>query len=84
MNSVLKSRLKKVFWVALIIGIVATTLTGTLVWNGTNPEGEFHVDGVPTFNFIQVLILTFLPVTSAFILISSPFVYLFSRPTSKP
>lgn len=83
MNPVFKSRLKKVFWVALLIGFTAAALMGTIVWHGTNPQDEFHVDGVPTFEFFRILLAAFLPVTSAVVVISSPIVYFFSRSPSK-
>ncbi len=82
MNSLFKSRAKKIFIVAIFLGILAAFFFGGAAWNH-NPQDEFHIDGVPTSDFYILVAQTFSLVTGAILIVSLPTAYFFSRSLSK-
>lgn len=82
MNSLFKSRAKKILIVAIVLGILSAIFFGGAAWSH-NPQDEFHIDGVATSDFYVLVAISFILSAGAILLVSLPTAYFLSRSPSK-
>ena len=83
MNQLFRSRVKKIFILAVCFGTLVNLFFGWAALNH-NPQNEFYTNDFITSDYFVLVLTTFGLVTSITLLVCLPIAYFFSRISNVP